>query len=198
MKRYDRDYYRRWYRDQSTRIATTETLRRKVRLAVSTAEFLLQRPIRSVLDVGCGEALWRAELKRLRRNVKYVGVESSEYAIATFGRRRNVRRGDLGSLQRLGLRRPFDLVVCADVIQYVADAALRTGLAEMRRLTGGIAYIEAFAAEDSMEGDRDGWIVRSEATLRGFFEEAGFSQCGPYCWIDRRKIRDANRLEVSS
>jgi SAM-dependent methyltransferase len=197
MKRYDREYYRRWYRDPETRITTTESLRRKVRLAVSTAEFLLQRPIRSVLDVGCGEAPWRVQLKRLRHGVRYLGVESSEYVVAKLGARRSIRRGDLGSLASLGFKRPFDLVVCADVIQYVPDAELRRGLGELRRLTGGVAYIEAFAREDSMEGDREGWIDRSETALRRLFSDAGFTQCGPYCWIDHRKIRNANRLELA-
>jgi SAM-dependent methyltransferase len=196
MKQYDREYYERWYRDPDTRIATVATLERKVRLALAAAELILGRRVRSVLDVGCGEGLWYPLLRRIRRGVSYTGVESSEYVVSKFGGRRNIRRGTFGGLHQVGLRRPFDLVVCADVIQYVADTDLRRGLLEIRRLAGGVAYIESFAVEDAMEGDRNGWIDRPEKTLRRFFREAGLTHCGFYCWIDERKITNANRFEI--
>ena len=66
----------------------------------------------------------------------------------------------------------------------------------VRRLTRGAAYIEAFTTEDRMEGDRVGWIDRSERLMRRFFRDAGLTHCGFYCWIDERKIKNANRLEV--
>ena len=36
------------------------------------------------------------------------------------------------------------------------------------------------------------------ALVRRFFRAAGLSHCGFYCWIDERKIRNANRFEVST
>ena len=198
MKAYDREYYRRWYRDPVTRIATREEVERKVRLAVGAAEFMLARPIESVLDVGCGEGSWRAPLLRLRPDATWLGIESSEYVIAKYGKARNIRRGDFGSLRSLKLRGPLDLIVCADVVQYISDDDLRRGLREMRRLAGGVVYIETFAAEDSMEGDRDGWIDRPAGSISKFFADAGLTHCGFYCWIDERKIQNANRFEVAS
>lgn len=198
MKAYTREYYDRWYRDPATRIASAEGTARKVRLAVSAAEFMLARPIESVLDVGCGEASWRAPLRRLRPEVRYTGVESSEYVVRRFGKRRNIIRGAFGDLKSLRLDGPFDLVVCADVVQYIPDEDLRRGLAAIRRLAGGVVYIETFAAEDAMEGDRDGWIDRPAGILKKFFREAGLSHCGFYCWIDEKKIRNANRFEVAA
>ena len=197
MKEYNREYFQRWYRDPGTRVATVESVERKVRLAVSAAEFMLGRRVKSVLDVGCGEGQWYLILRRLRRGIAYQGVDASSYIVSKYGRRRSVRLGNFGELARLKLRRRFDLVVCADVIQYVGDAELRRGLAEIRRLAGGIAYIEAFAAEDRMEGDRDGWIDRPERTIRRFFRDAGLSHCGFYCWLDEKKITNANRFELS-
>jgi SAM-dependent methyltransferase len=197
MKEYNREYYERWYRDPTTRIATAETLERKVRLALAAAEFMLGRRVRSVLDVGCGEGDWFPLLRRARPRVAYMGVDGSQYVVAKFGRRRNIRLGTFGQLGALDLRRPFDLVVCADVVQYVDDKNLRRGLAEIRRLTRGVAYIETFAKEDSMEGDKDGWIERSERKLRRFFHDAGLTHCGFYCWLDERKIANANRFETA-
>jgi SAM-dependent methyltransferase len=198
MKIYDRDYYRRWYRDPKTRVVTPEGVARKVRLAVAAAEYLLDRPIRSVLDVGCGVGAWRAPLLKMRPGIRYLGVESSDYILSRYGKSRNIRRGTFGQLRALGLRREFDLIVCADVVQYIDDDELRRGLREIRRLVGGVLFIETFATEDPMGGDHDGWFDRSAKTIRRFFKDAGLTHCGLYCWIDERKIQHANRLEVCS
>jgi SAM-dependent methyltransferase len=197
-KAYDSAYFHRWYRDPRTRVTTERVLERKVHLAVSVAEYMLGRRIRNVLDVGCGEARWYVALKRIRRGVAYIGVESSEYAVRTFGASRNVRQGSFGTLRSLKLRAPFDLIICAAMLQYVPTAALATGLREIRRLLGGVAYIEAYAREDDMEGDFEGWIQRSAATLRRGFREAGLTHCGLYCFIDEQKIGAVNALEVCS
>jgi hypothetical protein len=55
-KRYDRAYFDRWYRRAGTRVHVGASVARKVRLAVHAAEHLIERPIRRVLDVGCGPA----------------------------------------------------------------------------------------------------------------------------------------------
>ena len=48
-KRYDQSYFDRWYRRGG--IGGARRLARKVALAVATAEYHLERPLRSVLDV---------------------------------------------------------------------------------------------------------------------------------------------------
>ena len=195
-KRYDRAYFQRWYHDPRTRISSRRSLERKVHLTVAVAEYLLGRRIRSVLDVGCGEATWYVALKSLRPRVSYVGVDSSEYVVRAFGRTRSLRRGTFGELRSLRLTAGFDLVVCADVLQYIPDRELRPGLREIRRLLGGVAYIEAFAREDDMQGDMEGWHVRSAATYRRLFRSVGLTHCGLNCFVDARKIYGINRLEV--
>jgi SAM-dependent methyltransferase len=197
MKAYDRAYYDRWYRDRSTRIATAEGTARKARLALAAAEFMLARRVESVLDIGCGLGTWRSALRRIRPAIKYAGVDASEYIVRRFGKTRNIRQGTFGGLADLQFRKAYDLIVCADVVQYIDDDDLRRGLAEIRRLAAGVVYIETFTVEDRMEGDRDGWIDRSEKVMRRFFERAGLTHCGFYCWIDEKKITNANRLEVS-
>lgn len=198
MKAYDSAYYHRWYRDPRTRVTSERVLDRKVHLAVSAAEYMLGRRVRTVLDVGCGEARWYVTLRRMRPGIGYIGVESSEYAVRTFGASRNVRQGSFGTLRSLKLRGPFDLIVCADVLQYVPTADLAPGLREIRRLLGGVAYIEAYAREDDMEGDMEGWIPRSGATYRRAFRATGFTHCGLYCFVDATKIDAVNALEVCS
>lgn len=195
MKAYDRRYFDRWYRDPADRIATGDSLERKVRLAISVTEYLLGRRLRTVLDVGCGEAPWFPVLRRLRRDVRYRGVDSSEYVLRRFGRTRHIRRGTLGGLRDLRLSRDYDLIVCADVLQYVADRDITAGLAEIRRCLGGVAYIEAFTTEDEMEGDRAGWHERSATAYRRLFGRAGLVQCGPNCWLDPARVPSLNSFE---
>src|SRR5215212_7636602 len=166
VKVYDRNYFEHWYRHPRHRVATRESLTRKVRLAVSVTEYLLGRQIRSVLDVGCGEAPWFPVLRRMRPAVRYVGVDSSEYAVERYGVKRNIRYGTLGTLDTIRSLRVSDLVVCADVLQYVDMAEAARGLRAIRRLVGGAAYIEAFTIEDNMEGDHKGWHERTTAEYR--------------------------------
>lgn len=52
-KSYDDRYFDQWYRQ--TKLSSPARLRRKAALAVSQAEYYLERPIRSVLDIGYGE-----------------------------------------------------------------------------------------------------------------------------------------------
>lgn len=184
MKAYDRAYFERWYRDPTDRVSTRDSLERKVRMAVSVTEFLIGRPIRSVLDVGCGEAPWQPVLKRLRPQAYYIGVDSSDYAVERYGASRNIVRGTLGGLSKLGFDRGIDLVVCADVLQYVDTRDVERGLRTIRRLVGGVAYIEAFATEDAMEGDHADWHERTAAEYRKLFKQAGLVRCGPYCFTN--------------
>ena len=93
-KIYDGAYFQRWYHERGR--AGGAGLLRKVAMAVAIAEFYLERPIRSVLDVGCGEAPWRAPLLKLRPRLHYQGVDSSEYAVARFGRSRNIALANFG------------------------------------------------------------------------------------------------------
>jgi SAM-dependent methyltransferase len=196
MKSYDRAYFERWYRDPDDRVSTRDSLERKVRMALSVTEFLIGRPVRSVLDVGCGEAPWFPVLKRLRPDAYYAGVDSSDYVIERFGKARNIVRGTLGKLATLGFDRGIDLVVCADVLQYVETRDVERGLRTIRRLVGGVAYIEAFATEDGMEGDHDDWHERSAAEYRRLFRKAGLTQCGPYCFTNAKEL-NATTFELA-
>jgi SAM-dependent methyltransferase len=197
MKVYDETYFNRWYRDPTDRVSTRESLVRKVRMAVSVTEFLLGREIRSVLDVGCGEAPWFPILKRLRPTARYVGVDPSDYVVDRFGDKRGIRRGSLGSLGSVKSLRKSDLVVCADVLQYVDTRDIERGLRAIRKLLSGVAYIEAFTTEDAMEGDRVDWHERSRAEFRRLFRRAGLTQCGPYCYTNLDELDSLNSFEHS-
>ena len=132
-KQYDKHYFDRWYRGRH-RVHEKGDVQRKIAFAVAAAEYFQRRALRSVLDIGCGEGAWLPQLRALRPRVQYAGVDSSEYAVAQFGRARNIRSGGFGELASLKIGRRFDLVVCSDVLHYVDDDELRRGLPELVRL----------------------------------------------------------------
>jgi SAM-dependent methyltransferase len=186
-KVYDRAYFDRWYRDPRHAIVRGGMLERRVQLAVAAAEFVLERPIRSVLDVGCGEAPWRALLLRARPGIRYVGVDSSEYVLRRFGKSRGIRPGRFADLDRLRVGGPFDLIVCADVLHYLKTPELKHGLGSLVRRLRGLAYLEVYASDDSTVGDEVDYQRRSSAAYRRLFHAAGLRHVGLHGWVTRRR-----------
>ena len=184
-KLYDRAYFERWYRDPRYAVVHQGVVARRVQLAVAAAEYLLERPLRTVLDVGCGEGPWRALLRHARPNVRYTGVDSSAYAVRRYGRARNLRLGRLGDLGRLKLDPPYDLIVCSDVLHYVETDELARGLAAIARLLGGVAFLETFAREDATEGDQEAFQQRPAAVYRRLIRAAGLIPLGLHCYAGR-------------
>ena len=194
-KTYDRDYFERWYRDRPGRSAA---LTRKVALAVAMAEYYLQRPIRSVLDVGCGEAAWRAPLLKLRPKLSYQGVDSSEYAVARHGRRRNIAFANFGQLDQLRFGAAADLLICSDVMHYLPTSELKRGLSGFDELCDGVAFLEVFGNDDAILGDTQGFMNRPAHFYRKLFLEAGFTPCGSHGYLSPHLRGQATMLEVLS
>jgi SAM-dependent methyltransferase len=181
--RYDRTYFQKWYRDPRHRVHTHAERARTVRMAVALSEFLLGRPLKSVLDVGSGEGQWHGLVAGIRPRARYVGVDPSEYVVRRFGRRRGLRLGSLEQLPALGLREPFDLVVCAGVLNYLDPSALERGLANLRPLLGGVAFLEIFAREDEVVGCVKGFHQQPRAFYRRLLARLGLTQCGPHAYV---------------
>ena len=182
-KVYDRTYFDKWYRDPRHAVSSRRELERKVALAVSTAEYYLGRRIENVLDVGCGEGVWRAPLKRLKPNVEYLGLDSSAYVVERYGRSRNLRQATFGQLEHLRFDRDFDLIVCSDTLHYVQSTELRRGLRGLVAMLDGVAFLELFTSKDAPSGDKTGFIGRSPTWYLTQFRDAGLIPCGSHCYI---------------
>ena len=193
-KRYDRAYFDRWYRQGG--IGGARRLARKVALAVATAEYHLERPLRTVLDIGCGEGPWRAPLLKLRPDARYLGFDASAYAVARFGARRNLHLARFGDFARLRPCPPADLLVCSDVLHYLDVRELDRGLPGLAELCGGVAFLETFAREDRAEGDEHDFRNRPAAFYRRRFEALGFTQLGSHCWLSPALRGHATALEA--
>lgn len=196
--RFDRAYFDRWYRDPRRRVLDSAEISRRAALVVSIAEYVLERPARSVLDVGCGEGNWRAPLLARRPGLRYVGVDPSEYVVRRYGRRRNIKRGAAETLDTLPLRGPFDIVVASGVLNFLTSDALPRAARMLQRLTSGVAFLELFTSADEVVGDTVGWRPRSASYYRRVLKAAGFTQCGPHCYAARSSARALAALERAS
>jgi SAM-dependent methyltransferase len=207
-KTYDRSYFDRWYRDPAQAVILGEHLERRVRLAIAAAEYVLEREVESVLDVGCGEAPWRAFVRRLRPRARYVGIDPSPYAVQRYGKTRGIVLGGVGdlgtpalahALLAKGARPPFDLIVCSDVLHYVATKDLARGLKAIGRwVGGGLAFLEFFTRDDDTEGDTEEFRKRPAATYARLLRGAGLTHLGLHCYVGREVGRAIMAFERGS
>lgn len=164
---------------------------------MALTEQLLGRRARNALDIGCGEGLWRAALRRARPHLDYLGIEPSAYAVRRYGARRNIRQGDLTSLDALAIGGRFDIVICNDVLHYVAAPALKAGMHALAKRLRGVAYLGLFTSADDIEGDLHRYLRRAPSFYRGAFEAAGLRSVGMHCWIPEPLTHDRAALELS-
>lgn len=194
-KTYDRAYFDRWYRDPQHRVRARGETQRKVAMTVALAEYYLGRPITNVLDIGCGEGVWRSPLLKLRPKLDYLGLDSSEYAIARFGRARNLRLARFADLAELRFDRRFDLIVCSDVLHYLRAPELTRGLSGFSELLEGLAFIEMFTSRDPVDGDLKGFIARAPDWYRQRLADSGLMACGSHCYLGPHLMRSVSALE---
>lgn len=175
------DYYRRFYYDARTAVATRAQMRARARLIAAFVAHV-DLPVRRILDAGCGTGVLRRELLKLLPRAHYVALESSEYLCRRYGWRR-------GRIEEFRARPPFDLVVCYDVLQYLDGAQAARALANFARLTRGALYFSALTRRDLERNcdrsrtDHDVHLRSAawyRARLRRHFREAGLG-----LWVRR-------------
>lgn len=197
MKSFDRTYFDKWYRDPVHKVGTDDDLARQVRLAVAAAEYMLMRPIETVLDAGAGEGRWQPLIKKFRPNASYVGVDPSDYTTSTFGKSRNLVQGTFDDLDKLFPKQKFDLVVCCSVLNYLPPKDFKRALAQLARRTAGLAFIEIFSSEDSVVGDTNNWYTESSKTYKKWMKKAGYIHCGLHCYIIEELESNTAALETA-
>jgi SAM-dependent methyltransferase len=138
--RFDREYYRRYYYDPRTAVASRAEMRARARLIAAFVAHL-GLPVRRILEAGCGTGLLRGELRRLLPHAHYIGLEASDYLCRRYGWRH-------GSIEAFRARAPFDLVICYDVLQYLDRAAAERALRNFARLSRGALYFSALTRGD--------------------------------------------------
>ena len=196
-KTYDKEYFSRWYQDRVDHKHQAEALQRKVALACASAEYFLERPIKTVLDVGAGIGLWRSQLLKLRPKLDYLGMDSSEFAVRRYGKSRNLFYAQITDLANLRPCPPVDLLVCSDVLHYIPTAALKCALPGLAELCAGVAFLEIYCREDEIEGDLKEFQPRSEKFYRRQLNAVGFQQIGTHLWLSPSYSGTLTALETA-
>jgi SAM-dependent methyltransferase len=138
--RFDAGFYRRYYGDPRTRVASRAEALKLGRFACAYVDYL-GFGVRRVLDAGCGLGHMRAAVRERFPRARYVGLEASEYLCRRYGWQR-------GSVVDYAPERPFDLVFCHDVLQYLDDRSAARAVANLGRLCSGALYFSVLTAED--------------------------------------------------
>jgi predicted TPR repeat methyltransferase len=137
------DYFRKFYLDPATRVVTAVEMANRAAVIAAILR-QAQIPVGSILDAGCGLGLLRKPFAKLLPRAKYTGLENSDYLCSRFHWTR-------GSVVDFSPRRPFDLVVCYDVLQYLTDIEAARAIANMARLSQAALYVSALTQEDWQE-----------------------------------------------
>ncbi len=140
--RFNRDYYRQFYFDGRSAVTSRAEMRARATLIAGYVQHI-GCPVTRLLDAGCGIGLLRAPFKRLLPKAEYTGLEVSEYLCQRYG----WTQGSLTDFRA----RPFDLVICYDVLQYLDDRLAARAIANLGRLCRGVLYITALTKHDWLE-----------------------------------------------
>lgn len=178
---FDRDYYERFYYDQSTAVTGRREMESRARLIAAYARHV-DLPVKRILDAGCGTGLLRAPLLKHLRGATYTGIESSEYLCQRYG-------WEHTRIQTFKAPKPFDLVVCYDVLQYLDSTAATRALANLARLCRGVLYFTALTRidwEHNCDQSRTDANVhlRSARWYRARLRR-GFREAGAGFWLRR-------------
>ena len=133
-------YFRKFYLDPKSRVVTAAEMRDRAALIVAILRHA-QIPVRRILDAGCGIGLLRAPFAAALPRARYTGLEHSEYLCAKYG-------WSQGSVADFSAPKPYDLVVCYDVLQYLDDRVASRAIANFALLTQAAVYVSALTLED--------------------------------------------------
>lgn len=140
FRQFDAGFYRRFYLNPRSRVVTAAEMSRRADLVAAFVRHG-QLPVRSILDVGCGLGLMRKQLERHFPRAGYTGLEVSEYLCRKHG-------WIQASIATFDSGRPFDLVVCYDVMQYLEARPAAAALRNLARLCVGVLHFGALTQED--------------------------------------------------
>jgi hypothetical protein len=186
---FDRAYFERYYGKQPI-----HTVNEIAHLATAVHEMLAwwAAPVRSVLEVGAGRGDWSNWYRTLHPTVRVTSTDVSEHSCATFGHKRR-------DIAQWAPKRPFDLVICTDVLQYLDDRAATRALRNLTTATRTCLYFDALTSFDAKHT-----VERSKtdlnATLRtgDWYRQRlsrGFTQAGAGLWVRKGSTVVLHELE---
>ncbi len=138
--RFGSAYYARFYEQRATRVADRAHYVRLARFIASYTALLGLR-VQRILDAGAGVGWLHGALRREFPRARCHGIDLSEYAVACHG-------WELASVVDYAADKPFDLVVCSDVLQYLTATQATRALHNLAALCTGAMYFSVLTRED--------------------------------------------------
>lgn len=175
--RFGAEYYRRFYGRGGV-----HDKRRIAHLAAGVLGMCSWWGVRpkSVLDIGAGPGIWRDWFRENHPGIRVTSTDVSEYACEKYG---HLRR----DIANWTPPRPFDLVICHGVLQYLAGADAERAIEHIAQATRHVLYLEVPTTGDFAT------VVDSSATDMDVHSRSGdwyrqrlsrsFDQAGAGMWI---------------
>jgi trans-aconitate methyltransferase len=187
---FDADYYRRFYGRTGV-----HNRRQIAHLAAAVHEMCAWWEVapRSVLDVGAGTGLWRDWYRANHPKVRTVSTDVSDHACQTWGHQQH----DIAAWRPT---RPFDLVVCHSVLQYLNNRAAAAAIDNLAAATRYVMYLEVLTADDlsrvadPQRTDMD--VYRRTGAWYRRRLDVRFRQAGANLWV-RRDVVPLYELEAA-
>lgn len=145
-KSFDQAYYDRFYRNPRTRAVTPAAAARQAQFIAAYLRHL-EIPVARILDVGCGTGTTLRALGRAFPRARIHGVEFSDYLCRRYG-------WEEGSVVDYRADKPYDLVICNDVLAYLDDRDCARALDNLAALTRNAVFLGILTADDEGRYDR--------------------------------------------
>lgn len=170
--RFDGEYYRRFYEDDDTSIISPGMRENEIGFVIAFCRHIGVQ-VERFADVGAGTGWWAAEFAKQYPDCRRIETyDASAAACAAYGHARV-------PLQKLS-GKAADLVVCRDVLRYLADADAEEGIRRLAKKCKGVLYLHLVTREDEFDeesSDVEGYF-RSVSWYRKRLASQGFRDCG--------------------
>jgi hypothetical protein len=80
-------------------------------------------------------------------------------------------------------------------MNYLTTRELDRGLEVIAAMCAGAAFLEVWAKEDDIVGDRAGWHDRPASYYRARFRAAGLVPCGLHCYVGPAQAANVAEME---
>lgn len=146
--------------------------------------------LRRFADVGAGTGWWTKEFKRqYRKRCEIETFDSSAVAVKNYGHK-------LTTADKFG-GRPYDLIVCRDVLRYMDNATAERAIDRLGAKSRGVLYLHVITRDDEIDqsaSDMSGHF-RSTRWYTQRLAGAGFVNVGMGLFVSR-KFRDFNPFAI--
>lgn len=180
--RFDEAYFNRFYFSRRTRAVAPLDYLARARLLAATAE-VHGLKVKRILDLGAGAGYFLRALDAVFPGSRATGVEISDYACARYGWKQ-------ASITEFTASRPYDLVVCHDVVQYLGQADAALALERLAALCSGLLYFMVLTKEDWADNcdqsRTDSAVYKRPARWYRQRLTPHFQRLGSGVWVARR------------